>query len=197
MLTLVTFVDNYIATVNIRRPRTLSSHQAQEILPCYPRLTLLPRLPLCSSLVSPRLPMGPIPANALEPAIPSAKPPPAAATPSAPPCRLPGPRQSARAAPPSQTTDRRLRRERYRALRPEPPACRPRRRGPHRSGPGGRRAPALRVIHARWPGLCKRKGQLFRVRGVDSVAWAVPSYKGLASAKATDATFRQCVLSLR
>jgi putative ABC transport system permease protein len=36
--------------------------------------------------------------------------------------------------------------------------------------------------------------QLFRVRGVDSVAWAVPLYKGLARAKAPDGTFRQCVL---
>lgn len=36
--------------------------------------------------------------------------------------------------------------------------------------------------------------QLFRVRGVDSVAWAVPLYRGLARAKAPDGTFRQCVL---
>ena len=36
--------------------------------------------------------------------------------------------------------------------------------------------------------------QLFRVRGVESVAWAVPLYKGLARAKAEDGTFRQCVL---
>jgi putative ABC transport system permease protein len=36
--------------------------------------------------------------------------------------------------------------------------------------------------------------QLFRVRGVGSVAWAVPLYKGLARAKARDGTFRQCVL---
>jgi putative ABC transport system permease protein len=36
--------------------------------------------------------------------------------------------------------------------------------------------------------------QLFRVRGVGSVAWAVPLYKGLARAKAPDGTFRQCVL---
>lgn len=36
--------------------------------------------------------------------------------------------------------------------------------------------------------------QLFRVRGVDSVAWAVPLYKGSGRAKARDGTFRQCVL---
>src|SRR5467141_1480150 len=36
--------------------------------------------------------------------------------------------------------------------------------------------------------------QLFRVRGVESVAWAVPLYKGFAQAKAADGTFRQCVL---
>src|SRR5262245_59351272 len=36
--------------------------------------------------------------------------------------------------------------------------------------------------------------QLFRVRGVDSVAWAVPLHKGIARAKAPDGTFRQCVL---
>ena len=36
--------------------------------------------------------------------------------------------------------------------------------------------------------------QLFRVRGVDSVAWAVPLYKGSRRAKARDGTFRQCVL---
>ncbi|MGU7776284.1 ABC transporter permease [Burkholderia sp. MR1-5-21] len=36
--------------------------------------------------------------------------------------------------------------------------------------------------------------QLFRVRGVDAVSWAVPLYKGSARAKAADGTFRQCVL---
>jgi putative ABC transport system permease protein len=36
--------------------------------------------------------------------------------------------------------------------------------------------------------------QLFRVRGVDAVAWAVPLYKGYAQAKASDGTFRQVVL---
>jgi putative ABC transport system permease protein len=36
--------------------------------------------------------------------------------------------------------------------------------------------------------------QLFRVRGVDAVAWAVPLYKGTARGKAPDGTFRQCVL---
>jgi putative ABC transport system permease protein len=36
--------------------------------------------------------------------------------------------------------------------------------------------------------------QLFRVRGVGGVAWAVPLYKGYARAKALDGTFRQCVL---
>jgi putative ABC transport system permease protein len=36
--------------------------------------------------------------------------------------------------------------------------------------------------------------QLFRVRGVDGVAWAVPLYKGIAHAKAPDGTYRQCVL---
>ena len=36
--------------------------------------------------------------------------------------------------------------------------------------------------------------QLYRVRGVDGVAWAVPLYKGTALAKAPDGTFRQCIL---
>src|SRR5262245_28974572 len=36
--------------------------------------------------------------------------------------------------------------------------------------------------------------QLFRVRGVDAVAWAVPLYKGMARGKAQDGTFRQVVL---
>lgn len=36
--------------------------------------------------------------------------------------------------------------------------------------------------------------QLFRVRGVDGVAWAVPFYKGSATAKAPDGTFRQTIL---
>lgn len=36
--------------------------------------------------------------------------------------------------------------------------------------------------------------QLFRVRGVDAVAWAMPLYKGYAQAKASDGTFRQVVL---